>query len=194
MAQYLSQTLLRQLADDVETIRQTAENEFGSLSATELLQRPGPAKWSIAECLEHLNTYSRYYLPLIELAIQHGEQRQLVATFTFSSSWLGDYFVRMMQPPAEGKTGSRYKAAKRHLPAPTLNPEAVWIEFIQQQARLGDLLQQAQHVHIGRLKIAISLSRWIRLSLGDVLRFVVVHEQRHLLQAQRVLHTFDLIQ
>ncbi|RIV23699.1 DinB family protein [Fibrisoma montanum] len=192
MTQYSSQLLLWQLADDVNTVRQTIDYEFGSLSAAELLLRPDPAQWSIAECLEHLNTYSRYYVPRIALAIRDGEQRQRLATPTFDSSWLGDYFVRMMEPPAEGKTGARYKAAAKHRPASNLNPETVRLECIQQQEHLWDLLQQAQHVDIGRLKIPISLTRWIRLSLGDVLRFVVVHEQRHLLQAQRVLHTFQV--
>ena len=28
-----------------------------------LVQQPAPDKWSVAQAIEHLNTYGRYYLP-----------------------------------------------------------------------------------------------------------------------------------
>ena len=35
-----------------------------------LLRQPAAGKWSVAQVIEHLNSYGRYYLPLIEKALE----------------------------------------------------------------------------------------------------------------------------
>jgi len=41
-------------------------------------------------------------------------------------------------------------------------------------------------VDIGKTKTAISISKWIKLKLGDTLRVVIYHNQRHMAQAKRI--------
>ncbi|GAA4408528.1 hypothetical protein GCM10023187_30550 [Nibrella viscosa] len=180
-----SQRLLHELKHEVDELIQTVEAEFAPLTNDQLLQAPAAGHWSIAQCFEHLNTYGYYYLPLMEQAIRQGETRQLTATRTFRSSWLGDYFTRAMLPKPDGSIGYKAKAFKNHRPEPQLDAQAVLAEFLRQQHHLIQLLQQAQAVDMGRLKIPISIARWIKLSLGDTFRFFVAHEIRHVLQAQK---------
>ncbi|WP_315818041.1 DinB family protein [Paraflavitalea speifideaquila] len=33
-----------------------------------MLQQPAAGKWSVAQAIEHLNSYGRYYLPLMQKA------------------------------------------------------------------------------------------------------------------------------
>ena len=61
--------------------------------------------------------------------------------------------------------------------------------FLKQQELLQSLLLQSKRVDLQRTKTAISLSKLIRLRLGDTFRFFVYHIERHVLQAERICLT-----
>ena len=89
-----------------------------------------------------------------------------------------------MQP---GGSAKKYKSPKDHAPAADLNAPAVIAEFIEQQERLIIQLRKAKAVNINATRVPISLSKWIRLKLGDTFRFLIAHNERHLLQAKKLL-------
>lgn len=185
MAAFNAQDLLLQLQDDVRILTKTVEQEFSFLPDAHLLQTPSPTQWSVAQCLEHLNSYGHYYLPMLERAIHKGETETIPAKKLFKSGWLGHYFAKSMQPKADGTIRLKMQAVKNHRPGVNLDARAVLTEFLAQQGQLVDLLQRAQWVDIGRLRVPISIARWVTLSVGNTFRFLIAHEQRHVLQAQR---------
>lgn len=79
------------------------------------------------------------------------------------------------------------KSPKDHRPAAFLDPVPVLATFIKDQYVLLDLLEKAKAKNIGRIRVPVSLSRFIRLKAGDTFRFLVAHEQRHFLQIKQVL-------
>lgn len=192
MPQFNSAALLHQLEEDIRLLQHITEQEFRNLTDYQLLYTPSSDQWSIAQCLEHLNSYGQYYLPRIEHVIQTGEQQTMSAKAVFSSGWLGHYFAQSMKPGADGSIGLKMKAVKNHSPIRQLDARAVLAEFSGQQTQLVHLLRRAKQVDIGRLRIPISIASWIRLSLGDTFRFLIAHEQRHVLQAQKVRSTIPL--
>ncbi|WP_338876712.1 DinB family protein [Spirosoma sp. SC4-14] len=188
MPRFTTNLLLQDLYNDVDALQRIIEQEFRPLTEAQLRQAPAPDQWSIVQCLDHLSSYGFYYLPLMEKSIQTGQQQCLLPQETFTSGWLGNYFAETMQPGADGSIRLKMKAVKNHTPQQQLDTEAVLTEFLRQQERLLQLLERAQQVDISKLRIPISIARWIRLSLGDTFRFLIAHEQRHVLQAQRVRH------
>jgi hypothetical protein len=58
--------------------------------------------------------------------------------------------------------------------------------FLKQQELLKALLQQALEADITKIKTAISLSKFIKLRLGDTFRFYVYHIERHIAQAEKI--------
>lgn len=154
-----------------------------SLSNEELNYRNSPQSWSILECLEHLNRYGDFYLAEIENRIKVAKPSKREE---FKSGWLGNYFAMSMLPGEKGKL-NKMKTFKSmnpiHIP---LNVEVIR-KFLDQQQKLLQLLELANQVDLGRVKTSISISKWIKLKLGDTFRVVVYHNQRHMLQAQRVL-------
>ncbi len=66
-----------------------------------------------------------------------------------------------------------------------LNKEVVE-EFIRQQKQLLELLEKAGNVDLQKIKTGISISKLIRLKLGDTFRFVIYHNERHVVQAQKI--------
>ncbi|MGV3560892.1 DinB family protein [Larkinella arboricola] len=186
MPTFTADVLLDQLTAETRALIQLVENEFSSLPNDTLNWQPAPERWSILQCLEHLNSYGHYYLPQLEKAVCRGEQEQIAASTSFRSGWLGNYFANSMQPKADGSIGLKAKAVKAHTPAAGLDARAVLTTFLDQQRDLLNLLERARRVNIGRLWVPISIARFIRLSVGDTFRFLITHEQRHVLQAQRV--------
>jgi hypothetical protein len=173
--------LIESLENEVEKHLQLVIHTFQNLNEAALLQIPENGGWSIAQCFEHLNSYGRYYLPQIKNALAKYPENSPGSTF--KSTWLGGYFTKMMLPTNTNK----YKAFKDHIPAINLDAHAVLAEFIEQQETLLSYLKQSRKADLDKIRIPISISKWIRLKLGDVFQFIIAHEERHLLQAKRVL-------
>ncbi|HIA10981.1 MAG TPA: DinB family protein [Flavobacteriales bacterium] len=60
-------------------------------------------------------------------------------------------------------------------------------KFLSQQKTLLELLQQAEKVSLTKNKTGISISKWIKLKLGDTFRIVIYHNLRHVIQAEKVI-------
>ncbi|MFM7022373.1 MAG: hypothetical protein ACKOXB_05295 [Flavobacteriales bacterium] len=58
---------------------------------------------------------------------------------------------------------------------------------MDQQKQTLELLEAAGKVDLKKVKTSVSISKFIRLRLGDTFRFVIYHNQRHIAQAQKVL-------
>ena len=174
--------LLDQLEEKVDAHLRTAIGQLQNLPPAILLRPAGDGGWSIAQCLEHLNTYGRFYLPQIERKLASASPPR--SAVSFRSSWLGSYFTRSMDPATSSR---KMKAFKGHIPERDLDAPAVIAEFIQQQETLLKLIRKARQVDLRAIRIPISLTSLIRLKLGDVFQFLVAHDERHLQQAKRNL-------
>lgn len=178
--------LLDALEQQAESHLDEAINTFQNLSERELLQPAVNGGWSIAQCLEHLNRYGNHYLP----EIKNGLEKEFPPNNIFKSSWLGSYFIKMMNPDSGKK---KIKAFKEYMPPPQLDAYAVIAEFILQQETLLKYLRKARGKDLNKIKIAISITQWIKLTLGDVLQFLIAHNERHIRQAKRNLNGTKVI-
>lgn len=181
--------LLQQLRRNIVAVQYRVENNFGGQSDAVLQQIPGPGQWSAVQCVEHLNTYGRVYLPALDLGLAKAEKHHRPPNALFRSGWLGAYFTRLMQPAPDGQLRSRMKSPKTHLPAIQPAVSTVLSEFIQQQEEMERLLLRAEKVNIEAVKIPTSLSRFIRLSTGDTFCFLAAHINRHILQAEKAIRS-----
>ena len=179
----LVQGLSQNVAETIATARQLQH-----IPATLLNKQPAPGKWSIAQVIEHLNSYNRYYLPEMEKALKN---TTIAFNPVFKAGIFGNYFTNMMQPKEDGRIANKMQAPKDHRPADILNTEKVLAEFIRGQEHLQSLLAAAAKTDMGRLKVPISISRFIKLKLGDTFRFLIAHQQRHFIQVSNVVTAVD---
>ena len=161
-----------------------------------LISAPTPGRWSVVQVLEHLNSYGRYYLPAVAKSLQSNK----TTTENFASGWFGNYFTKIMRPGADGKIGNKMSSPKNHRPPERPDIRPVFDEFMNQQQQLLDLLDKAKEKNIGAIRTPISISRFIKLKVGDTFRFLIAHEQRHFVQiantigeVQRVIGKFQSI-
>lgn len=182
MKKYNSQQLLLQLQSAVRA--QIAEaTRLRQEDPALLLEQPEAGKWSVIQALAHLNIYGDFYLPAISQALTANK----AARTYFKSGWLGNYFVKLMQPDATGNIGKKMKATARHRPSFHVDANPVVQTFLQQQYLLLELLEQARSKDLNSLRTPISIAPFITLRLGDTFRFLVAHQERHFQQIQRTL-------
>ncbi len=179
--------LIDSLKKDVEVLLECADFFRDEIDA--LLIPPMPDKWSIAQILEHLNSYGRIYSPQIDKAISAGHSNREA---WFNSGFLGNYFTNMMKPQNVFEVKNKMKAFKTHSPENNLNSGKVLDEFVEQQHKLLQLLEMSKLKNLNSIRIPLSISNLIKLKLGDAFRFLIAHEQRHLIQARNALKTIGL--
>jgi len=175
-----TEKLLDDLVLRTEEIIGQAER-LKELPMTTLNQRPHAQAWSALECLEHLNLYGDFYLP--EIGKRISERRYPRPASIFRSGWLGNYFANSMLPKEKL---NKMKTFRDKDPIGSSLDSGTIERFLQQQRQMLRLLMEArQHADLNRTRTAISISRLIRLKLGDTFRFVIYHNQRHMVQAYR---------
>lgn len=182
MKRYKSLGLLEHMQADTRQLILTATH-LQSGDPRVLATQPAPGKWSVLQVLAHLNSYGEYYLPALRRALQSDRP----AAEYFTPGWLGDWFTKLMQPTEDGTIRSKMNAPKDHRPAAHQDPKPVIDTFLGQQQQLLELLELAKTRDIGAIRSPVSLSRFIRLKVGDTFRFLIAHEQRHFIQIQRTL-------
>lgn len=175
-----SEELIIDLIERTKGVLNEAEG-FNQVSLEQLNKKASAENWSVLECLEHLNRYGDFYILEIDAKInssskKHDEQ--------FNSNWLGEYFSDMMLPKENFKPMKTLKNMNPN--GSNLNKDTV-DKFIDQQKSILNLLNKARSVSLTKTKTGISITRFLKLRLGDTFRVVIYHNQRHILQAKKAL-------
>jgi uncharacterized damage-inducible protein DinB len=184
MAKFKVEELLKDLKNDVEMIKEAALF-FRDVDKTKMVYQPSEGKWSIVQVLEHMNAYGRYYIPAIEKGLA---EKKTIKQAWFNSGFWGEYFTKSMKPKNVYEIKPKMRTSKDYNFPNSLNIDTVLNEFIEQQDKLSRLLDMAQEVDLNAIRIPITITKIVRLKLGDVFRFLIAHEQRHMIQARNTLN------
>lgn len=186
MAVFNKQSLIAELLDRIELIK-AGTQPFLRLTDEQLNGRPHPDAWSIAEIFEHLNIIHTSYIRSIISRITSAPD---VRTDTFKSSWLGDWLYSTIMPRPDGSVFKMKTLKSLHPGNGNLNGHEVLQRFLQQCDGIDDILRHVATKNLQKIRIPFASTRFLQLRLGDNLRYLVAHSERHLLQAQRVMDTF----
>lgn len=165
-----------------EALKNETAKLLDGLTEAQFNWRASPGRWSIAECLVHLNVTARLYLPLIKSAIEEARLRRLFGQGPFRHGFLVNLLIRTTEPPPKLKV----KAPKIFVPPPDQPLETVIRDFMSLQDQFLARIQEANGLHLSRIKIVSPVSRFLRMSLGQSFGFLAAHERRHLWQAREV--------
>ncbi len=176
-----NQSLLNKLQKDVENIVSTVDKQFKELSISELNQKENVDKWSVLECLEHLNRYAAYYNQAIQKALQSAKAD--TSESAYKNGWFGKMSIDMMSP----ENRKKQKAITKFNPVGSQLDKTVITQFLTYQQELLTFIATAKSKNINQRKVPVEFFKLMKMKIGDALAFVVTHEQRHILQAQGVL-------
>jgi hypothetical protein len=172
------------LTDQLLLLRVQAQQRFRPLSPDVLNRRPSPSRWSVGQCLEHLNIVGGHYLPEIAARLNKAMAQGSKPTSTVKSGFVGRYLIESMRRPASERA---LTTPQRYAPTGTRLPRTVTEVYSRQLDELLRLVLLARQVNANAVRIPNPLLPLLRLRLTDQLEFLVAHIQRHILQAEAVL-------
>jgi hypothetical protein len=163
------------------------KKKFSHLNDEQKNWRKDADSWSINEVFAHLNEYALYYHQAFSSKIARTRFRD--PKDVFISSPLGRSAWKSMKLGNAKNVKRKFKAQRSYNPSihPELIKENTIEQFNQYQIELLSIIESAQTVNLRKVKIPISISKIVRLKLGDALLFVVYHNERHMYQALSIL-------
>lgn len=174
-----SEKLIQDLIERTRININQAE-KFKNLPTEKLNWRVAQESWSILECFEHLNLYGDFYIPEIKKRI---ENKNKLSKENFKSGFFGNYFAKSMLPK---ERMNKIKTFKNKNPICSKLDKTTIERFISQQEEMLNLLDKSRKIDLNKTKTAISISKLIKLKIGDTFRVVVYHNERHIVQANKI--------
>lgn len=144
--------------------------------------RPGPGRWSIGQCLDHLNRTAGHYRDRLGRVMDEARARHRLGDPPFRHGWAGRLFLWYLEPPPR----LRFPAPRVLRPGQQLEPGRTLAEFQRLQEELIQLVRRANGLDLGAVRFASPFFPLLRLSLGQGFAAVTAHERRHLYQAERI--------
>lgn len=178
-----TQWLLEEVAGITERNLEHIKKKFSAYSDDQLNWKPNAAVWSCNEVFAHLNAYATFYHEAFNRKIE--QTRFRIPSVTFTSSPLGRSAWQSMKLGKEKNIKRKFNAPKDYNPTVTasLVKSDTLQEFTVKQKELLDILEKSVAVNIRKVKVPISISKIVRLRLGDAFLFVAYHNERHMQQA-----------
>jgi hypothetical protein len=184
--------LIKQLEKLTSRISEIIVRDLPPINDEQLNWRESNEKWSIAECLLHLNYVSEYYFPATLKAIDNNKSKKKSAIPTFQRGWLGHRIVGSVRLGTNNKINKPVQAPQKYNPqkhsSSKIDGHEIIKQFLEHQNSLLQMLQDSKRLNIQNIRVPIALGGLIRIQLGDMLKILVYHTERHVVQAQRILY------
>lgn len=170
------------LQQELGDIRRRANELVNGLTAEQLARRPEPSRWSIAECIAHLNATAAVVQQFMRKGIERGKTQRLLGKEPFALGPKGRLLLWIASPPPK----FRMRAPKQVAPPLTIaNPAGLLPEFMRVQDEWERLSKEAQGLDMSRIKVGPLFSPF-RCRLSAAFPWMMAHQRRHLLQAENV--------
>ena len=159
-----------------------AQGLAADLNEEQFLWRPATGRWSVGECIEHLNITHRQWLPMMETASREGRSRGAIDQGPYAYGFFSRLFLRLVQPPARLKV----KTPAPFRPQARLEKERVMEEFVEFHERAARIIRESNGVDLAKVRVPSAFSHRIRYPLGMGFWILTAHDRRHILQARNV--------
>ncbi|HVM87103.1 MAG TPA: DinB family protein [Puia sp.] len=190
MSFFDKKTLLAELIDRTEIITSNTRS-FLRLEKNQLDYKPAIDKWSIREIYEHLNVINKSYFNNILKRISTAPD---VNILHYQSGWLGDWIYEKLMPRTDGSVYKINSPKNYRVTLKAQDAFDVLNEFIGHQDAMHDILVHVSTKDLNGISIPFYFSKLFKFRLGDTLRFIIAHNERHLMQAHQVMKKIPVTQ
>ena len=150
--------------------------------------RSDPARWSVAECVAHLNLTNAAFEPRVRKAIEEARALPRAGSEEYKRDFLGRMFGTMVGPlPMVGKFRiGRVKTTAPFVPSGSLPKQELVAEFKRLHVSLDDMVKECNGLAIDQVKITSPFGEKIHYNLYSAFVMIPRHDERHLQQAELV--------
>jgi DinB family protein len=180
---------LKAITDSLESGQSRLRRLSDKVSDQEWNKRPGPDRWSAAECVEHLNLTSKAYLPLLKDAVSRARKSADPPRKHYRRDPLG-WFLSMMIGPIHhlGKLRVvRVKTTPAFVPKAGRFRNEILSDFVRLQAELAAVIRSGDGLPLDEVKIVSPFGGRMKYSAYSALVIVARHQHRHIGQAEEAV-------
>jgi len=160
----------------------SADTILLGLSNSQFNWSPEPGRWSIAQCIGHLNLINGQDLPRLASVIDTARTQGVKGTGPFHYGWLSRKFIILMELPPTKK----FKSPKQFTPPPEAVIDTSLAEYRRISNELLQLAQKARGLDLSKVKTGLAGVPVIKMPLGARFSLLATHDTRHLWQADQV--------
>ena len=166
----------------IEAVARETRATFGGLDVRQLNWRPAAARWSVAQCFDHLVTANRLMFHSAEDALNDGAPRTVWQRLPAVPRVVGRALIRSQAPTA----ARQFTAPSKAQPATSDIASGIIQAFVEQHDNAVTRLQALDERHAARVIMVSPFIRVVTYSVLDGWRLVFAHDRRHVEQARRV--------
>jgi len=143
-----------------------------------LWTRPGPGRWSVGECIEHLNISHEKMLAAMETALEGCDPGPPTKPYRLDAKgWL---LAKMLDPRQRFKL----KTSEGFVPATGASRDALLARFTELLERVWNLARQGTERDFAAVRMESPFRAGLRYAVYSGLCVTEVHLRRHLQQAE----------
>lgn len=189
--------LLEQSLSEAIQIQVKIEKTFLDILPDKLNRKPNSNSWSAAECFQHLLFTNASYLKSFK---ELSETKQIgdleSSSFNHSSnhafsergisykhSLWGKLILHFVNPNTKMKS----KTTKTFNPSHSKVETNVVKKYLSQHDQLIEAIGGMKRLDLKKMKIPSPINSAIKYNLGDAIRIIILHDQRHIQQAERAI-------
>jgi uncharacterized damage-inducible protein DinB len=176
---------LDQLEGWVRELIVIAREDLASQTIPVLQRRPGDKRWNALECMAHVNAYADFYLPKFEQSVHKAKANKQTPGTEVKIGWLGSYCTKKMEP--ERRLKSKMKSPKQFnfVNRPLYADEIK--KFITYQEIFLRIIAKSREININKPRIGFQPFPYLKMNLASFLQFLIMHQRRHMAQAQEAV-------
>lgn len=176
-------SFLTEILNEGKSISEAVKQKFGNLSPKVLNTKPSPDSWSIGEWFDHLIVLNTSYFELLTQIESGTYKASFWARLNPFSKMIGKMLLRALNP--ENK--AIYDTQPVWEPAQSTIPEDIVSRFLTNHEVLMQKLGKLTTVNLEKTLISAPVVGIISYPLSSLCKILIVHEKRHILQAENVL-------
>jgi hypothetical protein len=173
---------LAEVRAGLDDVARDTQATFGGLDARQLNWRPEAARWSVAQCFEHLLTANRQMLQAAEAALDNAQPRTLWQRLPMLPGLVGRMLIRSQAP----STARKFTAPAKAQPATSDIAADVIQRFVEQHRDAVARVQTLDDRDAARAIMTSPFIKVVTYSVLDGWRLMLAHDRRHFEQARRV--------
>lgn len=154
-----------------------------SLTDNQLNWKPAPDVWSLAECVEHLAVTNKLYFDEMEKQLSEKQ----ISCHDSEEMVKHKFFVKLIIKAVDPSNVNKTKTFSVFKPEKSSFDHSVIDKLINIQKDLINLVSISLNIDFNKYVMSSPASKLIKENFSDVLEIIRLHNQRHLLQINRIV-------
>lgn len=173
---------LQAIADEFRAADERLRQLVSAVPEQWWTRRADPDRWSVAECVAHLNLTAAAYLPLLDDALARAQTLHAPPPRAYRRDPVGWMLWRMMGPPVRVKA----RTSAPFVPTNVRSVSGLIQEFERLQQEQLRRLEHADALPLNRVRVVSPFNARVKYNLYSCFSILPRHEHRHLWQAEQV--------